>query len=113
MNRSYGPDLQLVINLKTATVNFPRPLGHGPKAARETRQSLRDRDCAAETGHADNALLLVPRHSGSDRLSVLRSRLGRASIAYSLGSQHQPCGASGQERILAQMQEGDTRKTRR
>jgi hypothetical protein len=25
----------------------------------------------------------------------------------------EPCGAAGQERILAQMQEGDARKTRR
>jgi hypothetical protein len=46
---------------------------------------------------------LLSRQSDSDRLSVLRSRLGRAGIAYSLGSHSQPCGAADQERILAQM----------
>ena len=56
---------------------------------------------------------LVPRHSDSYRLSVRRSMLGRAAIAYSLGTHYLSCGTAGQERILAQMQKGDARKARR
>ena len=44
---------------------------------------------------------------------MLRARLGWVVIAYRLGTHYQPRGTAGQERILAQMQEGDARKTRR
>jgi hypothetical protein len=38
---------------------------------------------------------------------------GRAAIAYSLGPHYLPSGATGQESILAQVQEDDARKARR
>ncbi len=49
-------------------------------------------------GDVAHGLRPAPRHSDFDRLSVLRSRLGRAAIAYSPGSHYQPCGAAGQEK---------------
>jgi hypothetical protein len=55
---------------------------------------------------------IAPRQRGFARLGVLRSRLGRAAIAYSLGQHHQTRGTAGQERISAQMKEGDARRTR-
>jgi hypothetical protein len=51
--------------------------------------------------------------SASDGKLELQSRLGRAVIAYSLDPHYRPCGPADQERILAQMQKGDARKTRR
>ena len=53
----------------------------------------------------------VPRHRDSDRLSVLRSRPDALGSHTVLARINQPCGAAGQERILAQMQEGDARRT--
>jgi hypothetical protein len=55
----------------------------------------------------------VHRRSDSDRLSVPRSRLGRAVIAYSLGPHYQPCGTADEEGISARMQKGDAPRVKR